>query len=198
MGWFRAFGGCRSLSKTLAVTQLLTDWQAGKEKALDALTPYLYDELRRLAQSYMAGERSSHTLQATALVHEAYVRLVGTDAAWQDRVHFFAIAAQVMRRILVDHARAKARTKRGGGIDALPLHESLVLSPETEPEIVALDEALDRLTQKDEQMAKIVELLFFGGLTYEEAAAALDISRSTLIRKLNFAKAWLRDALADE
>ena len=186
------------MSNSSAVTQLLTDWRAGDEKALDALTPYVYSELRRLAQSYMAGERSSHTLQATALVHEAYVRLVGTDVDWRNRVHFFAIAAQVMRRILVDHARTRARTKRGGGIDALPLHESLVLSPETEPEIVALDDALDELAGKDPQLAKVVELIFFGGLTYEEAAAALNVSRSTLIRQLNFAKAWLGDAMSDE
>lgn len=185
------------MSNPAAVSQLLNELRAGDDKALEALTPFIYDELRRLAQSYMAGERPSHTLQATALVHEAYLRLAGSDANWQNRVHFFAVAAQVMRRVLVDHARGKRREKRGGGIDALPLHESAVLSPESEPEILALDEALDELAQVEPQMARVVELVYFGGLTYEEVAATLDISRSTVVRQLNFAKAWLKDAVND-
>ena len=185
------------LSETPELTQLLANWRAGDKAALETLTPYIYKELRRLAQSYMDHERPSHTLQATALVHEAYLRLAGGGDEWEDRVHFFAVAARIMRRLLVDHARAKSRKKRGGGIEALALNESVVFSPDAEPAIVELDEALDRLSQQDPRLAKVVELIFFGGLTYEEAAGALNISRTTLFRELRFAKAWLRDELKD-
>lgn len=177
------------------VTRLLADWRAGDHQALDALAPYIYDELRLLAKGYMGRERASHTLQATALVHEAYVRLVDMDISFKDRSHFLAVTARMMRRMLVDHARKKNRQKRGGSASNLELHESLVLSPESEPEILELDEALEQLSKIDPRSAQVIELLFFGGLTYDEAATALDISRSALFKELQFAKAWLKKTM---
>jgi len=153
--------------------------------------PLVYEELRRLAQIQMRGERSDHTLQTTALVHEAYLRLCGADVAWQGRVHFLAVAATVMRRVLVDHARSRDRAKRGGGADRVPLDEALAVSPERPEAVVALDEAIDRLSALDERKAHAVELHFFGGLTYEETAEALGVSPATVDRELRLAKAWL-------
>jgi len=178
-------------SPTSEVSRLLVAWRQGDQRALDSLMPLVYDELRRLAQSQMRGERPDHTLQTTALVHEAYLRLCGADVAWEGRVHFLAVAATVMRRILVDHARSRDRAKRGGGADPVALEEALAVSPERPEAVLALDEAIQRLSALDERKARAVELHFFGGLTYEETAAALGVSAATVDRELRLAKAWL-------
>lgn len=174
------------------VTRLLSAWRSsGDDRLLDELVPLVYDELRELAARRLSGERSDHTLQATALVHEAYARLVDSEVDFADRVHFFSLAATTMRRILVDHARARAREKRGGGAAHVTLSEELSASPEEPEEMLALDEALSRLAEHDQRKAKVVELHFFGGLTYAETATALDISEATVDRDLRMAKAWL-------
>ena len=174
------------------VTRLLGAWRAsGDERVLDELVPLVYDELRELAASRLRGERPDHTLQPTALVHEAYARLVDGDVDYTDRAHFFALAATTMRRVLVDHARARATTKRGGGVADVTLDERVAASAERPDEILALDEAIERLMRRDERKGKVVELHFFGGLTYAETAAALDISEATVDRDLRMAKAWL-------
>jgi len=174
------------------VTRLLSAWRSsGDERLLDELVPLVYDELRELAARRLGGERSDHTLQATALVHEAYARLVDSEVDFADRVHFFALAATTMRRILVDHARARAREKRGGGAAHVTLSEELAASPEEPEEMLALDDALRRLAEHDPRKAKVVELHFFGGLTYAETATALDISEATVDRDLRMAKALL-------
>jgi RNA polymerase sigma factor (TIGR02999 family) len=157
----------------------------------------VYDQLRKLARSYLRGERPDHTLRATALVHEAYMKLVHADVPWQSRVHFYAVAAQVLRRILIDHAKAHRRDKRGAGADKIALDEAILLGPQVGSDILELDDALKRLAQQDERKSKIVEMLFFGGLTYEETAAALDISPATVHRELTMAKAWLHRELTD-
>jgi RNA polymerase sigma factor (TIGR02999 family) len=149
-----------------------------------------------LASGYLLSERPGHTLPATALVHEAYLRLVEADVAWTDRVHFYAVAARVMRRILVDHAKTNRRQKRGGGADRISLEQAIVVSPEGPSGILELDEALHRLAALDERKCQVVELLFFGGMTYDETAAALDISPATVHRELRMAKAWLHRELA--
>jgi RNA polymerase sigma factor (TIGR02999 family) len=176
---------------TSEVSRLLVAWRQGDQRALDLLMPLVYDELRRLAQGQMRGERPDHTLQTTALVHEAYLRLCGADVAWEGRVHFLAVAATVMRRILVDHARSRDRVKRGGGADPVALEEALAVSPQRPEAVIALDEAIERLSALDERKARAVELHFFGGLTYEETAAALGVSAATVDRELRLAKAWL-------
>jgi RNA polymerase sigma-70 factor (ECF subfamily) len=175
------------------VTRLLSRLREGESKALDELLPRVYGELRRLAQYYMKGERPDHTLQATALVHEAYVRLVGTtQIEWKDRAHFLAVAAQAMRRILVDHARHKNRGKRGGGRRPVPLDEVVTIGVDAPPvDMIALDEALTRLAQEEPRKAKVVELLYFGDLRAEEAAAVLGVNERTVGRDWRFAKAWL-------
>lgn len=178
------------------VTQLLRSWRAGDQDSLENLLPMVYDELRRLAGRYMHGERSGHTLQATALVHEAYMRLVNAEVSWADRTHFFAVAARAMRRILVDHAKAKRRVKRGGDAVKLSLDEAVNVGEESSDTLVDLDEALDRLAAFDERKAKLVELHFFGGLTYDESAEALGISAATVHRDLRLAKAWLNRELS--
>jgi len=180
------------------VTRLLREWRGGREAALQELMPVVYDELRRLAKGYLRGERQDHTLQGTALVNEAYMRLVDMDVSWQDRAHFFAVAARLMRRMLVDHARARGRGKRGGGESAMTLDEPLVASPERAPDLLALDDALSSLTQLDPRKSQIVELHFFGGMTYEETAEALGISPATVHRELRLAKAWLHHELGAE
>lgn len=173
-------------------TRLLSAWRAsGDERLLDELVPLVYDELRELAARRLGGERPDHTLRATALVHEAYARLVDAEVDFSDRAHFFALAATTMRRILVDHARARARKKRGGGADHVTLSEELEASPERPDELVALDDALKRLAERDERKAKVVELHFFGGMTYAETAEALGVSDATVDRDLRMAKAWL-------
>jgi RNA polymerase sigma-70 factor (ECF subfamily) len=178
------------------VTVLLAELAKGNEYAGSRLIPLVYDELRRLAGHYMRRERSDHTLQATALVHEAYLKLVEQRAVnWQSRAHFFGIAAQIMRRILIDHARGHLREKRGGGQEDVPLDEALVFSPGQSDELLKLDESLNRLTTLDPRQGKIVELRFFGGLTVEETAEVLGISPKTVKRDWTVAKAWLHGDL---
>jgi RNA polymerase sigma-70 factor, ECF subfamily len=179
-----------------AVTRLLHDLSHGDKDAFDKLMPVVYDQLRRLAARCLLSERSAHTLPATALVHEAYMRLVQADVAFEDRVHFYAVSARMMRRILVDHAKTNNRQKRGGGADRIPLDEAIIVGPEAPAGIVELDEALQRLAVHDERKASVVELLFFGGMTYEETAAALKMSPATVHRELKMAKAWLHRELS--
>jgi RNA polymerase sigma factor (TIGR02999 family) len=186
------------MNKPVTVTQLLRAWREGDAAALDALTPEVYETLHRLAQRQMRGERARHTLQATALVHEAFERLVDMEVSWQDRAHFYAVAARLMRRILVDHARSARRQKRGGGASLLSLDEAIHVVPTPDPDLVDLDEALQRLSDIDARKGQVVELHFFGGLTYDETAEALGISAATVDRELRFAKAWLYRALQDE
>ena len=175
------------------VTQLLVEWRGGNEESLGDLMPLVYEELKRLAGSYMRSERPDHTLQATSLVHEAFVRLVNADVSYNDRAHFFAVAAQMMRRVLVDHAKAKRRQKRGGGVANVTLDEAIAVgSMDTAAEtLIEVDAALTKLAGLDERKAKLVELFYFGGLTYKEAAEVMAISEATVHRDLQFAKAWL-------
>ncbi len=173
------------------VTQLLQQWSSGNKQALDELMPVVYDQLRKLASNCLRAERPDHTLRATALVHEAYLRLVDSDVAWQDRVHFFAVSARMLRRILVDHAKSRNREKRGGEFEKIPLDEAVMVGPQSDKGIVELDDALKRLATQDQRKSELIELLFFGGLTYDEAAAALKISPATVHRELILAKAWL-------
>jgi len=178
------------------VTELLQQWSDGQPEALDELLPRVYTELRKLAASYLRRERPTHTLQATALVHEAFVKLVDQCAVrWQNRAHFFGIAAQVMRRILVDYARAHGAAKRGAGDTPVPLDERLIGAHVIDIDILALDEALTRLATIDPQQSRVVELRFFGGLTMEETAEVLHISPATVGRDWTLAKAWLYAAL---
>ncbi len=174
------------------VTELLGQLAKGDDAAAARLIPIVYDELRRLAFAYMRRERKDHTLQPTALVHEAYVKLTEQRAVdWQSRAHFFGIAAQTMRRILVDHARGHLRDKRGGGMVPVPLDEALVFAPEQSSELVRLDASLQRLAKLDPRQSRIVELRFFGGLTVEQTAELLGISPKTVKRDWSMAKAWL-------
>ena len=173
------------------IAQLLTDWANRDPAARDRLMPIVYEELRRLAHHYMRNEREGHTLQTTALVNELYVRLAGLDAlAWRDRAHFFAMAATLMRRVLVDYARQRARDKRGGGVSVVPLDEH-VIAPQRAVDVVALDEALERLATVDPQQSRVVELRVFAGLSVEETAEALGISPATVKREWATAKLWL-------
>jgi RNA polymerase sigma factor (TIGR02999 family) len=165
---------------------------ADDREALDKLMPAVYDELRRQAERYLRRERAGHTLQTTALIHEAYVRLVDQrNVQWQNRAHFFGIAAQMMRRILVDHARGKRRAKRGGSDVKISLADATILVKEQDLDVVALDEALTRLAEIDEQQSRVVELRFFSGLTVEETAEVMGISPATVKRDWSMAKAWL-------
>lgn len=174
------------------VTQMLDAIAAGDQKAPERLLELVYGELRRLAHGYMKNERSDHTLQATALVHEAYIQLVDwKNVSWQNRAHFFAAAAQMMRRILVDHARERKAQKRGGGLRTIALDEAVSFPHSNDLDIVSVDDALLELASFDPQQARIVELRFFGGLTIEETAHALTISESTVKRDWQIAKAWL-------
>jgi RNA polymerase sigma-70 factor, ECF subfamily len=173
------------------VTGLLLAWRGGDEAALEQLVPLVHEELRRIARGCMRGERAGHSLQATALVNEAYLRLIGAQQVdWQNRVHFLAVSARLMRRILVDFARSKKYQKRGGGAQAVTLDEALIIA-EPGKDLVALDEALDALAKMDERKAKVVEMRFFGGLTVEETATALGVSPDTVMRDWRLAKAWL-------
>ena len=174
------------------MTTLLGELSGGKPEALANLVPVLYSELRRLASHYLKQERVDHTLQATALVHEAYLRLLNQrEVRWENRNQFFGIAAQLMRRILVDYGRSRRAAKRGGSAGKVFLEESLVVCKQSAPDVVALDEALSKLAEVDSQQARIVELRFFGGLSVEQAADVLHISPATLKRNWNVAKAWL-------
>lgn len=175
------------------VTRVLVDWSGGDREAPNRLIPLVYEELRQLARQYLQRERDDHTLQATGLVHEAYLRLVDQGTAtWQNRAHFFGVAAHVMRRILVDYARSHRADKRGGGWDKLELDEAMAPSGERSVDLIALDDALKDLLALDPRQSQIVELRFFGGLTNEEVAEVLDISPRTVKREWRMAKAWLR------
>jgi len=174
------------------VTRLLLAWGQGDESALNALIPAVYRELRQVAHRYMAHERPGHTLQTTALVHEAYERLIDTPPVrWQDRTHFFAVCAQLMRRILVDYARSRGYQKRGGGIQPVSLDEAWLPPRERPRDLVALDAALTAFAVIDARKARVVELRFFGGLTVEETAAVLRVSTDTVLRDWKVAKVWL-------
>lgn len=184
-----------------SVTELLAAWRGGDRDALDRLTPLVYQELRRLAQHHVSREHRGQTLSATDLVHEAFVRLVDVEVCWQDRSHFLAVAARMMRRILVNRSRDKARLKRGGGMAHVSLGDlgGPTLEPATPApatDLLELDLALSALAELDELKARVVELVYFGGLTYEEVAEALGLSRATAHRHLRLAKAWLHDRLA--
>jgi RNA polymerase sigma factor (TIGR02999 family) len=176
-----------------SVTRLLIDWQNGSEQALEQLMPLVYAELKAIAGRHFAREASNHTLQSTALVHEAYLRLMGQQRMrWQNRAHFFGIAAQMMRRILVDHARHQHRAKRGGVSQTLSLDEAMAASePAPDVDLLALDEALTSLARLDPRGARIVELRFFSGLTIEETAEVMAVSSGTIKREWNSARAWL-------
>jgi RNA polymerase sigma factor (TIGR02999 family) len=185
--------------QTHELTQLLIDWSNGDRAALDKLLPLIDEELRRLAHRYMRQERAGHTLQTTALVNEAFLRLVNRkNLQWQNRAHFFGIAAQLMRTILVDHARSHASAKRGGGARKLELNEALVVSQQKASEVIALDDALKQLALIDPRQSRIVELRFFGGLTVEETAEVLHLAPVTIKREWSTAKAWLYRELAEE
>ena len=173
------------------VTQLLQAWDGGDNSVADRLMPLVYDELRSIAEGRLRGERAGHTLQATALVNEAYIRMVGSDIQVQGRSHFFALAARVMRRVLVDHARARDAAKRGGGASRVSLTEAGLVAPQDDPGVLAVHEALTALERQDERKARVTEMLIFAGMTYDEVAEALGISAATVDRDFRFSKAWL-------
>ncbi len=176
---------------------MLREWSDGKQEALDNLLPLVYDELHRQASRFLRKERQGHTLQTTALINEAYLKLIDRrDVNWESRTHFFAVAAQAMRRILVDYARAKHREKRGGDNIKLSLEDAtLIATKEKGVDLIALDEALDKLAERDEQQARVVELRYFSGLSLEETADALHVSRATVARDWEAARAWLHRQL---
>ncbi len=179
------------------ITQLLRRWSEGDPTALDQLMPIVLRELRKLAGGYLKGERPNHTLQPTALINEAYLRLVAQDfPEWQSRTHFFGVAAQLMRQILVDHARSHAAAKRGQNAPKLSLEDAAEFSGEQAGELVALDDALTSLARFDERKSRVVELRYFGGLTVEEIAAALGVSTATITREMRLAHAWLLREMA--
>lgn len=190
----------RTAATSPEITDLLRQWSAGRREALDELLPFVYDELRRQAARYLRRERQRHTLQTSDLIHEAYLRLLGRDDLYlENRAQFFAVAAQAMRRILVDYARAKQSDKRGGKTIRLSLDEASVMAAETmSVDLIALDEALTRLAKFDEPQARVVELRYFSGLSLEETAHALRLSRATVARDWNVAKAWLHRELSRE
>ena len=179
-------------TQSQGVTELLLAWSQGEEAALEKLVPRVHAELRRLAHRYMAGERPGHTLQTTVLVNEAYLRLINArQVGWQNRAHFFAVSAQLMRRILVDFARSRNYLKRGGGAQKVTLDEALVVSQEPGQDLVALDDALKALAVTDARKSRVVELRFFGGLSVEETAEVLKVSADTVTRDWRLAKVWL-------
>ena len=183
---------------SLNITHLLKEWSDGDERALDELTPLVYEELRRQASRYLRRERRGHSLQTTALINEAFLRLIDAkDVHWQDRAHFFAIAANLMRRVLVDYARRRDAEKRGGSALRLTLDEALAVAKETDVDLLAIDEALDRLAKIDPQQARVVELRFFSGLTVDETAVALGVSPKTVKRDWSVARAWLCREIGD-
>ncbi len=185
------------MAQTHLITQMLQQWSDGNRDALEELMPLVYDELHKQARRYLRHERPNHTLQTTALINEAYLKLIDQrEVNWESRTHFFAVAANMMRRILVDHARAKHREKRGGADENLPLEEAmLIVSDEKSIDLIALDEALNRLAAFDEQQLQIVELRYFSGLSLEETAAVLKVSRTTVANDWALAKAWLHREL---
>lgn len=179
------------------ITQLLAEWSDGDQSALDELYPLVYEELHRLARRYMSRERKGHTLQTTALINEAYVRLVDQrNVHWANRSHFFAISAQIMRRILIDHARRHAYAKRGGGAHQVSLEEAATVVPDQSLDLVRLDEALKSLAEMDPRRSQVVELRYFGGLNNEEIAGVLKVSENTVTRDWNMARAWLYQQLS--
>lgn len=179
------------------ITVLLADWREGDRAALDKLLPLIRSELHRLARRHLGREHKNHAMQPSSLVQEAFLRMLpNVGAEWQNRAHFFAVASQVMRHVLVDYARARRRAKRGGAAVHIPVDAAVVLSPEQLDEIVAVDLALQRLATKDERKSKVLEMRFFGGLTVEETAEVLGVAPNTVIRDWNFARAWLRRELS--
>ena len=181
------------------ITDLLLAWGEGDQAALEELTPHVYRELKKIAEAYLRRERGNHTLQPTALANEAYLRLIDQQQVrWQNRAHFYGIAAQAMRRILVDHARARMAEKRGSGTTLVALDEAIYVSDERADQLVALDDALEKLAKLDPQKGRIVELKYFGGMTVEETAEALNISRAVVVRGWRMAKAWLYDELSPQ
>jgi len=179
-----------------SITQLLHRWSSGDRSALDQLMPVVYDQLHKLASRSLRAEDRNHSLVATALVNEAYLRLVDANVDWQNRVHFFAVSARVLRRILVDYARASHRQKRGGYAEMVPLEQAIVVGPDSLAGLLELDTALKALAMQDPRKSEIVELLCFGGLTYDETAVALQISPATVHRELKLARAWLHRELS--
>jgi len=181
------------------VTQLLLDWSQGDQAALDQLMPIVYHELRKIASGYLKGERPEHTLQPTALIHEAYLRLISQNfPEWQSRTHFFGVAAQLMRQILVEHARNHAAAKRGGGAQKLALDDATIFSAERASDLVAVDDALHSLAALDARKCRVIELRFFGGLSVEETAEVLGISVATVGREVRLALAWLHREMSRE
>jgi RNA polymerase sigma factor (TIGR02999 family) len=179
------------------ITQLLAEWSNGNQTALDKLYPLVHDELHSMARRYMKRERKGHTLQTTALINEAYVRLVDQkNVHWANRAHFFAISAQIMRRILIDHARSHAYGKRGGGLQKVSLDETAIIADERAPQLILLDEALQRLAEIDPRRSQVVELRYFGGLDNDEISSVLKISQNTVTRDWNMARAWLYQELS--
>ena len=186
------------MSSSGEITSLLVDWRRGDQAAFERLLPLVYEELRRVARSHMRRERPDHLLQTTALVHEAYLRLVDQQSVqWNTRAHFFAVAAQVMRHILVDYARGRGRAKRGSGVADLPLHDVAVLSDQRVDELMAVNSALETLSSLDPRKGKVFELRYFGGMSVDEAAEALNVSPATVARDWRLAKAWLRRKIGD-
>lgn len=180
-----------------SITRLLHEWRDGDDQALELLTPLVYDQLKGLAARLFRGESAGHTLQPTALVHEAFQHLVGADVAWQDRAHFYALSARLMRRILINHANGKNAAKRGGSALKITLHDaSASTDAETDSDVIALDMALKELGEFDQRKSEILELHYFGGLTYVELAALMQLSESTVHQDLRTAKAWLQGRLA--
>jgi len=171
------------------LTQLLTEWRSGEPQALERLTPLVYEELRRLARNHMRSERGSHTLQATAVVHEAFMRLIQANVSLQDRTHFFALASRLMRRVLVDHAKSRSRIKRNAGVRDFSSEADALLTQNVD--LVALDEALESLAQLEPRLAQVIELHYFGGLTYDQIAEAVATSAATVHRDIRLARAWL-------
>jgi RNA polymerase sigma factor (TIGR02999 family) len=183
----------------MAVTQLLVAWSNGDERAFEALAPLVYQELHRLAKGYMKKERPDHTLQTTALIHEAWMRLVDARSLdWKNRAHFFAISARLMRRILVDHARARNVVKRGGEAQRVPVEDAALFGPERTPDLVALDDALQALAAFDPRKSEVIELRFFGGLSVEETAQVLGVSADTVLRDWRLARSWLLKELSSQ
>jgi RNA polymerase sigma-70 factor (ECF subfamily) len=180
------------------VTNLLLDWRGGDPSALEKLAPLVYEELRRVAEKQMRDERAGHTLQATALVHEAFIRLVRSDVKPNDRVHFFALAARTMRRVLVDHAKGKRRAKRGGGAARIDIEDLGTIPARSVETVLEIEDALARLAEQDPRKVEVIELFHFGGLGYEEIAEVLGISSATVHRELKFARAWLANELRTE
>ncbi|MEZ5499085.1 MAG: sigma-70 family RNA polymerase sigma factor [Steroidobacteraceae bacterium] len=178
------------------ITRLLNDWAGGNQQAGDALAPLVYDELHRLAKRLFRRERDGHTLQPTALVHEVYAKLVDVDVAWQDRAHFYALAARMMRRLLVNHAAARSAAKRGGDVVRVTFDDANDIAVDSDSQLLDLDEALTQLGDLDPRKAELIQLQYFGGLTFAEMESVTGLSSSTLDRDLRLARAWLKDRLA--